>query len=230
MTRELLYALTIIRRKCLRWSVEWILPDFSRYLGSIRANQPLSDFIGRDGQYEEPSKRRKLETPRGADTETPVINQGEDTSEGKPPGSVKQEDHGDSNGSRQSISGNSEQKLHFYLHRPYTSSSSRVLIPLSSAATFSSCLRGRDILEFPTIYILREPPSVLPQGYVLEKEYLRQRQNLVKEVDEVLGDQYSQDSQRAGSMKKIEVEDHGPSDSRILESLPRDIDVVQQYI
>ncbi|KAK5004896.1 Box C/D snoRNA accumulation, partial [Cryomyces antarcticus] len=40
---------------------------------------------------------------------------------------------------------------HFYLVKPYTSTSRRVLIPLPSSATLAHSLRGQVVLEFPTI-------------------------------------------------------------------------------
>jgi hypothetical protein len=63
---------------------------------------------------------------------------------------------------------------HFYILRPRTPGPSRVLIPLSNLSTLSASLKGREVLEFPTIYVLSEPPSALPQGFILESQYLNQ--------------------------------------------------------
>jgi hypothetical protein len=64
--------------------------------------------------------------------------------------------------------------LHFYLLKPSTTTSQKVLIPLHRNATLTSCLRDRTVLEFPTIYVLPHAPASLPaEDYILEEQYLR---------------------------------------------------------
>lgn len=66
---------------------------------------------------------------------------------------------------------------HFYLHRPRSRSKFPVLIPLSRSAKLTDALRGRTILEFPTLYVL---DRVLPgekgadDKFVLEEQYLNE--------------------------------------------------------
>ncbi|KAI9728213.1 MAG: hypothetical protein M1828_004674 [Chrysothrix sp. TS-e1954] len=219
------------KRKSLRWSVEWVMPDMSKNIGSLLATQPLSRFFALREQHYRPAKRQKLDSP----TEQPYGSQEDASTLGTHPEdmpSAKQLE--DTNGQPQKANAPNkikEEKLHFYLHKPYTSSSSRVLIPLSPTATLSTCLRGRDILEFPTIYALAQPPSALPSGHILEKDYFKQRQKLVREVDEALGEGYKLPAVKEKDSARVEAEDYSaPSDSRILESLQRDIDVVRQYV
>jgi len=60
-----------------------------------------------------------------------------------------------------------------YLHRPLTPSSfPKVLVPLDPNKTLTDLLKNREILEFPTIYVLDEPPEAIPEKFMLEKHYL----------------------------------------------------------
>ncbi|KAL8909052.1 MAG: hypothetical protein Q9171_005209 [Xanthocarpia ochracea] len=63
--------------------------------------------------------------------------------------------------------------VHFYLLLPSTPTSYRVLIPLAPSDTLSSALADRLVLEFPTIYALKQPPDKLPTGFMNEEDFLR---------------------------------------------------------
>lgn len=69
--------------------------------------------------------------------------------------------------------------VYFYLHRPRTATRQPVLIPLPPAATFTSALRKRTVLEFPTIYVLPDSPDILRAtskenaSHLLEEEYVQ---------------------------------------------------------
>jgi HIT zinc finger len=63
------------------------------------------------------------------------------------------------------------QDLHFYLHRPQTSSKLKCLIPIDSKATWKEILNGRTLLEFPTVYVREEPPEELTGPFILEQDY-----------------------------------------------------------
>lgn len=77
-------------------------------------------------------------------------------------------------------------KYHFFLLRPQTSSNRHVLAPLSPSATLGQCLRGRTVLEFPTIYAFPSSVSQLPEGFMLEEEYLKQEGEEQKEFEDIL--------------------------------------------
>ncbi|KAK7193798.1 hypothetical protein DPSP01_011852 [Paraphaeosphaeria sporulosa] len=77
-------------------------------------------------------------------------------------------------------------KYAFYLLRPRTSSNRVVLIRLEPQATLAECLRGRTVLEFPTIHVFPESTSPPPEKFVLEAEYLQQEDEEQKELDELL--------------------------------------------
>ncbi|RMZ90371.1 hypothetical protein DV736_g2413, partial [Chaetothyriales sp. CBS 134916] len=64
--------------------------------------------------------------------------------------------------------------IHLYLHRPQTTSKIKCLIPLSTTTTIKDALRGKSIVEFPTIYVRNEPPEQLPLPFILESKYLDQ--------------------------------------------------------
>lgn len=57
---------------------------------------------------------------------------------------------------------------HFYLHKPHTSSTNVVLIPIASDTTLTHALRHKDVLEFPTIYVFNTIESSHPQNPALE--------------------------------------------------------------
>lgn len=79
--------------------------------------------------------------------------------------------------------------VHFYLLLPSTPTPYRVLIPVSPTDTLSTALRDRLVLEFPTIYALKQPPDKLPTGFTTEEEYLRgiaEKGNIDKHLDGIL--------------------------------------------
>jgi hypothetical protein len=50
----------------------------------------------------------------------------------------------------------SHRNFYFYLHRHRAATNNIVLVPLQPSATLRDALRGRSVLEFPTIYILND--------------------------------------------------------------------------
>lgn len=66
--------------------------------------------------------------------------------------------------------------LHYYLHAPRLPSSCPVLIPLAPDSTLSEALHSRLVLEFPTIYVLQEPPETLSQEYITEESFFKKIQ------------------------------------------------------
>jgi len=67
-----------------------------------------------------------------------------------------------------------KRNYHLYLHRPLTPSSyPKVLVPLDPDQPLKEILREREVLEFPTIYVLENEPADLPGTFMLEIAYLR---------------------------------------------------------
>jgi len=118
--------------------------------------------------------------------------------------------------------------LHFYLVKPLTSSTTRVLIPLQPTSTLQTCLRGQVVLEFPTIQVLKHPPNDLPEGFQLERAYIEETRRTIQELDEELGD-ISVYDQGVGKSVLSGREEEAFQDSKVLESLRRDVDVVRDY-
>jgi len=77
---------------------------------------------------------------------------------------------------------------HYYLLKPRTSSSRRVLIPLDSNATLGESLQGRTVLEFPTVYVFPSDIQQLPEDFMLEEDYQRQDGEEQKEFDDLIRD------------------------------------------
>ncbi|PBP18761.1 hypothetical protein BUE80_DR010438 [Diplocarpon rosae] len=69
----------------------------------------------------------------------------------------------------------------FYLHRPLTPASfPKVLAPISPSKPLTELLRHRDVLEFPTIYVLPCTAESLPKEFMLESEFLKAMDNRPK--------------------------------------------------
>ncbi|PGH13611.1 hypothetical protein AJ80_06242 [Polytolypa hystricis UAMH7299] len=106
-------------------------------------------------------------------------------------------------------------KLHFYLHRPQTASKYPVLTPLSASASISDSLRGRTVLEFPTLYVLPWKAGELPgDKYLLEEEYLRENKDV--DVDVGVGSGEIGDDGADGNL-------NGVDERKFLEVLQQDL-------
>ncbi|KUI67689.1 Box C/D snoRNA protein 1 [Cytospora mali] len=90
----------------------------------------------------------------------------------------------------------------FYLLKPLTPvGKPKELIPVESTETLSSALRGRTVLEYPTIYILPPPSSpststpVLPEGFILGSTERRERPKRNKAAKRKAADKNEKSSQ-----------------------------------
>jgi hypothetical protein len=113
----------------------------------------------------------------------------------------------------------------FFLLKPRTSSSKHVLIPITSNATLGECLKGRTVLEFPTIYVFPSSAQPLPKDYMLEEDYLKQEgeeqrefNDLLNELDPEILKRLKADGQGAGRATKEEEVDS----KEILDVLKKD--------
>jgi hypothetical protein len=104
-----------------------------------------------------------------------------------------------------------ERNYHLYLHRPLTPSSfPKILVPLDPEKSLTDLLRKRDVLEFPTIYVLDNPPEDLPEKFMLEMHYLAAVGKGVKE---------DSDTDMNDSSEEDTEESSGSSDSDSDESM-----------
>lgn len=76
----------------------------------------------------------------------------------------------------------------FYLLRPRTSSSRRVLVPLTSSDTLGDALRGCTVEEFPTIYYFPAATPELPTDFMLEEDYKKEEGEQQREFEELMKD------------------------------------------
>jgi hypothetical protein len=74
---------------------------------------------------------------------------------------------------------------YFFLHKPRTTSTRPVLIRITPSSTLHDALRGRTVLEFPTIYVFTSPAPP-PEGFTLEAAYLEQEKQEQQELEEAL--------------------------------------------
>ena len=112
--------------------------------------------------------------------------------------------------------------LNFYLYLPSTPTSARVLIPLSLSSTLSTALPHRLVLEFPTIYALRQPPDELPEGFTTEEQYLKGlrkgevKGNLNESIEEVEDGEFGKENLDEGSKPMM-------NEKRLVDVLRKDL-------
>ncbi len=114
--------------------------------------------------------------------------------------------------------------LYFYLHRPRTTTKQPVLVPLPPLAKLASILRGRTVLEFPSIYALPDSPETIlaakeTSKFILEEEYLRTA------TPEELGETgKATESEQEGTTNAVsDVGLAGVDERKVLEVLKQDL-------
>ncbi|KAI4726184.1 hypothetical protein E4T49_06086 [Aureobasidium sp. EXF-10728] len=128
-----------------------------------------------------------------------------------------------------------EDTTHFYLHKPHTSSTNTVLIPLNPTTTLTAALHQKHVLEFPTIYAFTSAPtestSPLPQGFMTVQQYNEQRSAEDKELMGLM--ESIPEGQRkialdGGIFGAGEEEKEQVDEKQILEVLQRDADALKR--
>ncbi|MCJ1301112.1 hypothetical protein MMC08_003911 [Hypocenomyce scalaris] len=243
------------KHRCVVWSVEWIHDDGSKELGTCLETLPLSEAYARHLQEKQPaSKKRKLASgpysepkPNAApantgDVQSPPEASKEHVTSSDPPRITPQSSPPAEDLAQAAVPPSpvplastghaaSSTTSHFYLLRPHTPSASRVLIPLLPTSTLSTSLNHRVILEFPTIYILPYLPDALPEGFMLEEQFLgysekenRELEALLKEVVMPGDSPREDDSMRDQAVRGEEK----LNDRKILDVLRQDLDGLQE--
>jgi hypothetical protein len=80
---------------------------------------------------------------------------------------------------------------YYYLVKPRTTGTEKVLIVLSPTNNLLDCLKDQTVLEFPTIQVLSHPPQSLPKGFILVHDWLdrfNEEQGEMKRLLEEAGD------------------------------------------
>ncbi|KAF1956217.1 hypothetical protein CC80DRAFT_492482 [Byssothecium circinans] len=148
----------------------------------IGHDAPLSPVV-QDGESRKEEQSKKLRLPNTERSRVDFNNGGTVTERD----GTKVADHDDSS---PSLHGPTPEpvpsKYDFFLLRPRTSSSRRVLIPLDPFLPLADCLRGRTVLEFPTIYVFTSSATPPPEDFMLEDEYIKQESEDQKEFEDVV--------------------------------------------
>jgi hypothetical protein len=128
-----------------------------------------------------------------------------------------------------------QETTHFYLHKPHTSSTNTVLIPLDATTTLTTALHQKHVLEFPTIYAFTMPSAetanALPQGFITLQQYTKHITDDDRELEGLMS--AMPEGQRklpldggifgGGEEKREEVDE-----KEVMEMLQRDADALQQ--
>ncbi|KAI9875769.1 MAG: hypothetical protein M1830_008015 [Pleopsidium flavum] len=245
------------KHKCLSWTVEWVHEDGKKELGSCLETLPLVEAYARFIADKQPStKKRKLDgeqnpTPPPSTTTTIATAQPQpsarstDEQQQQPPPQPPPPNSEPTSPPQtsplptappptQPIPASTTPALNFYLHRPHTPTPDPVVIPLPSHSPLSTSLHNRIILEFPTIYTLPYPPSSLPDGYILEDEFLGQASREEKEVEELLalvkGPVDLGAGMGYGEAEGDNVRAVGLDDRKLLDVLKRDLEGVGRFV
>jgi hypothetical protein len=234
-------VLTVSRHKCLSWTVEWITADGKKVTRNCLESCTLAE--GYDRIYPQPKERTGEIVQKPKKDEQTLESTGDREQESEPASSEQQTQPetveppsaaptGQSamESTPDQPSGSSESKheiiphrgVSFYLHRPRTATKQPVLIPLSPSMTFTSALRDRAVLEFPTIYALPQPPEALPAKkesptFILEEDYLR-TQGPETELSEAMLQEASEDQVDAGGLDIGNIDE-----KKVLEVLKQDL-------
>jgi hypothetical protein len=127
----------------------------------------------------------------------------------------------------------SQEITHFYLHKPHTSSTNTVLIPLIPNSTLTTALHQKHVLEFPTIYAFTSinTTNPLPAGFITLEQYTQHITDDDKELQGLI-------SSIPEGQRKLPLDSGifgGPEEKReevdekeVLEMLQRDADALKQ--
>lgn len=116
-----------------------------------------------------------------------------------------------------------DRRYSFYLLRPRTSSSRRVLIPLTSSDALGDVLRGQTVEEFPTVYYFPAATPELPSEFMLDEEYRKEEGEQQREFEELMKDVDPEILRRLkddGTNSKVDEE---VDSKRILDVLKQDL-------
>ncbi|KAH7346525.1 hypothetical protein BKA65DRAFT_502661 [Rhexocercosporidium sp. MPI-PUGE-AT-0058] len=186
-------------QRSIHWQVEWIREGNRRSLYRALGHKPIGDFYDamceeerRLGMTDEERREEKrIERKRRADdhkeqlakkarieseaynlTTVPLLQDPDTGAWNMMPFCSVVEDSTMSD--PPSIPPPKTRNYNFYLHRPLTPASfPKVLVPICPTKPLTEQLRKRDVLEFPTIHVLPNKTENLPEGFMLEADFLK---------------------------------------------------------
>jgi hypothetical protein len=129
-----------------------------------------------------------------------------------------------------------QETVHFYLHKPHTSSTNTVLISLTPTSTLTTALHQKHVLEFPTIYAFTsitspECTNPLPTGFITLEQYTQHITDDDKELQGLMSS--IPEGQRKLPLDgcifgRPEEKREEVDEKEVLEMLQRDADALQQ--
>ncbi|RLM00116.1 hypothetical protein CFD26_108211 [Aspergillus turcosus] len=229
------------KHKCLSWTVEWITADGKKITRNCLESCTLADAY--DRIYPQPKEKagetvqklkkddQTLESTGDREQESePASSEQPTQSETVEPPSAAPTGQPATESTPDQPSGSSESKhkitphrgISFYLHRPRTATKQPVLIPLSPTMTFTSALRDRAVLEFPTVYALPQSPDALlaekeNPRFLLEEDYVR-TQGPETDLNEAMLQEASEDQVHTGNLDLGDIDE-----KKVLEVLKQDL-------
>lgn len=218
------------KQKCLIWAVEWIGPDGERKIRTCLESCRVAEAY--DRFYPLPKQERKKDQEQEKEQEQtqepksePPTEQEQQPESGSEPPKTEQEPPSQPQPTEPQPEPTpaitSHRDVYFYLHRPRTPTKQPVLIPLAPAMTLTSALRGRTVLEFPTVYILPDSPDTIraedkeSARFLLEDEYL---QTIGPEEEKSTGQKNEDDVQDQAGVDLGQVDE-----KKVLEVLKQDL-------
>ncbi|ETN42194.1 uncharacterized protein HMPREF1541_04135 [Cyphellophora europaea CBS 101466] len=174
------------------WTVEFLLPDGRRKVGNVLEKSTVREA------WEGVVRTAPAQKSLGKRKRGPVVRQaGDDGAPGKKQSAVLEASERQSEGSdavpkspsREDAAVDGPQAAeshldsaslitfensHFYLLRPNTPSKLKVLKHLQPSDKIVDILRGRTVMEYPTLYVKNEPPDELPAPCMTEERYLQE--------------------------------------------------------
>lgn len=230
------------RHKCLSWTVEWISATAEKTIRNALETYPICEAYDRafplprqdrpstevkketEASQEEPSTEEKPMTTEVPDAPAPTTTT-TDTQPTNPPNQEStQQPTAETEEQNPTLPITPHRNLYFYLHRPRTATKKPVLVPLPPLAKLASVLRGRTVLEFPSIYALPDSPETIlaakeSSPFILEEEYL------CTATPEELGEiGEATESEQEGTTNDVSGVDLGHVDERkVLEVLKQDL-------
>ena len=156
----------IYRHKCLSWTVEWIIPGSEKIIGNYFETTSIADAYDHAiprAKGERISNGQKAQTQtHDAAIEYPLAGEAHDNQH-RSRLAEKSQVECDTRSHASVVA--QHRHVYFYLHRPRTSTRQPVVAPLLPQTSLAEALRGRTVLEFPTIYVLPYSPETLRQDH-----------------------------------------------------------------
>jgi hypothetical protein len=201
-----------MRGRYFSWTVEWVLPDGSKTLANVQASRTVGEAFtyAVGGKALRKRKRTEEDAVPQPESKESIWEPQEESERKLDDEYLEQPMLKEAKPGKSSLS-----DLHFYLHCPNTPSAIKSVIPINPDAIIADIVKERLLLEFPTIFILYDPPEMLSMPFIREEDYAKQ-----------YGDQAAAIPSIAEPNGTAEEQDQAPSqidEKRLLEVLEKDL-------